>query len=111
MHSPPLDADESSPADSDGRGEQSRSGAFPVQDNIDSRSASTLNGVSVHGSVQREGDVVFYSGEGTPEAPYIVDWEPEDPENPYNWDKASRKWPLTFLVGFNAFDEATSRAD
>jgi hypothetical protein len=35
-----------------------------------------------------------FRGQGTPESPYIVDWEEGDPENPYNWSKA-RKWFFT----------------
>ena len=38
-----------------------------------------------------------YVGEGTRDSPYIVDWDEDDPENPYNWKK-KRKWPLTLLV-------------
>ncbi|KAF9459570.1 MFS general substrate transporter [Collybia nuda] len=36
----------------------------------------------------------IYAGSGTLEAPYIVDWDHNDPEDPYNWSKA-RKWLIT----------------
>ncbi|TFK55294.1 MFS general substrate transporter [Heliocybe sulcata] len=35
-----------------------------------------------------------YEGEGTRTDPYIVDWDRNDPENPYNWSKP-RKWLIT----------------
>lgn len=38
-----------------------------------------------------------YSGSGTAEDPYVVDWNPDDPENPYNWSK-TRRWVYTFQV-------------
>ena len=38
-----------------------------------------------------------YSGSGTAEDPYVVDWHPDDPENPYNWSK-TRRWVYTFQV-------------
>jgi hypothetical protein len=38
-----------------------------------------------------------YPGSGTPEDPYIVDWDDNDPENPYNWTKA-RRWFITAQV-------------
>lgn len=41
-----------------------------------------------------------YAGSGTSEAPYIVDWDPDDPEDPYNWSKA-RKWLITSQVRLN----------
>ncbi|TFY68915.1 hypothetical protein EVJ58_g732 [Rhodofomes roseus] len=36
-----------------------------------------------------------YPGSGTAEDPYIVDWDVDDPENPFNWSK-TRRWVLTF---------------
>lgn len=39
----------------------------------------------------------LYSGRGTHEDPFIVDWDEQDPENPYNWSKA-RKWLITIQV-------------
>lgn len=38
-----------------------------------------------------------YEGEGTLESPYIVDWNINDPENPYNWPR-TRRWALTYQV-------------
>lgn len=40
----------------------------------------------------------LYPGEGTRETPFIVNWPTDDPENPYNWDRGKKKWPLTALV-------------
>ncbi|KAG6853697.1 hypothetical protein C0991_002232 [Blastosporella zonata] len=41
--------------------------------------------------------VISYPGEGTSDSPYIVDWVPDDAENPYNWSKA-KKWVITMQV-------------
>jgi hypothetical protein len=38
-----------------------------------------------------------YRGEGTLEKPYVIDWLPNDPENPQNWNEAY-KWLLTIFV-------------
>lgn len=38
-----------------------------------------------------------YRGEGTSEKPYIVDWLPDDPENPQTWNDMY-KWFLTLFV-------------
>jgi hypothetical protein len=38
-----------------------------------------------------------YRGGGTPEKPYIVDWLPDDPENPQTWNN-TYKWLLTVFV-------------
>lgn len=38
-----------------------------------------------------------YAGEGTEESPYVVDWDGNDPEYPYNWSR-SRRWILTYQV-------------
>ncbi|TFK42877.1 major facilitator superfamily domain-containing protein [Crucibulum laeve] len=35
-----------------------------------------------------------YPGSGTAEDPYVVDWDLDDPEDPYNWPK-SKKWLIT----------------
>ena len=40
-----------------------------------------------------------YPGSGTQKDPYIVDWDQDDPENPYNWTKR-RKWLITIQVGY-----------
>ena len=84
-----------------GNEDRSQLNVFPTQQTIvsqsDSQSASTLNVASMPGSGDQEEGVMIYPGEGTAESPFIVDWVPEDPENPRNWTKA-RKWPLTFLV-------------
>ncbi|WVQ99728.1 hypothetical protein IAU59_006870 [Kwoniella sp. CBS 9459] len=42
-----------------------------------------------------------YPGKGTPDEPYLVDFGPEDPTNPYNWSKGYR-WFLTLLIGVTA---------
>lgn len=39
----------------------------------------------------------LYPGDGTIENPFVVDWDRQDPENPYNWSKRSR-WLLTCQV-------------
>ena len=38
-----------------------------------------------------------YPGRGTQEDPFIVDWDDNDPENPFNWPK-SRRWLITAQV-------------
>lgn len=52
-------------------------------------------------------------GGGTDENPYVVDWNPGDPENPFNWSRR-RKWFITLQVRchplslrFNAFNAVT----
>ena len=40
-----------------------------------------------------------FRGKGTPENPYVVDWDLGDPENPYNWPNP-RKWLITLQVRF-----------
>lgn len=39
-----------------------------------------------------------WPGKGTTESPYIVDWLPDDPENPMTWN-ATYKWFLVVVVG------------
>lgn len=39
-----------------------------------------------------------YTGSGTQEDPYVVDWDLGDPESPYNWTK-KKKWIITMQVG------------
>ncbi|EPT05860.1 hypothetical protein FOMPIDRAFT_1110128 [Fomitopsis schrenkii] len=43
-----------------------------------------------------------YSGSGTADDPYVVDWHPDDPENPYNWSE-TRRWVYTFQLAFAAW--------
>ncbi|KII88762.1 hypothetical protein PLICRDRAFT_176307 [Plicaturopsis crispa FD-325 SS-3] len=38
-----------------------------------------------------------YSGSGTSGSPYIVDWDENDPENPYTWSRV-KKWMITAQV-------------
>ncbi|KAG8724928.1 hypothetical protein FRC09_011819 [Ceratobasidium sp. 395] len=38
-----------------------------------------------------------YSGSGTIEDPYVVDWAPEDPENPFKWP-AFKRWRITAIL-------------
>ncbi|CAG7853408.1 Uncharacterized MFS-type transporter C409.08 [Serendipita indica DSM 11827] len=40
-----------------------------------------------------------YRGQGTKEDPYIVDWDADDPADPYNWSR-SRRWLLTGQLAF-----------
>jgi multidrug resistance protein len=40
-----------------------------------------------------------YSGDGTEESPYIVDFLPEDDHNPYQFSSA-KKWFITLMVAF-----------
>ncbi|KAF9450774.1 MFS general substrate transporter [Macrolepiota fuliginosa MF-IS2] len=43
-----------------------------------------------------------YPGSGTFEDPYIVDWDPNDPEDPYNWSKVRRCF-ITAQLAFTTF--------
>ncbi|KAJ3849961.1 MFS general substrate transporter [Lentinula lateritia] len=43
-----------------------------------------------------------YTGSGIHEDPYIVVWDEEDPENPYNWSK-TRKWIITMQLALTTF--------
>jgi hypothetical protein len=63
---------------------QSASAGLPRSDTL--RSAATI----VNEKAQ-------YTGSGTPEDPYVVDWAPEDPQNPFNWSSAKR-WRITAIV-------------
>lgn len=38
-----------------------------------------------------------YTGRGTREDPFVVDWDDHDPENPFNWTKG-RRWLITIQV-------------
>jgi multidrug resistance protein len=38
-----------------------------------------------------------YPGSGTIEDPYVIDWAPEDPENPFNW-APFRRWIITAII-------------
>lgn len=40
-----------------------------------------------------------YLGRGTHEDPYVVDWDLNDPEDPYNW-ASTKKWIITGQVRF-----------
>ncbi|KAG8834086.1 hypothetical protein FRC20_007528, partial [Serendipita sp. 405] len=40
-----------------------------------------------------------YRGRGTQDDPYVVDWDDDDKEDPYNWTK-TRKWLLTYQLAF-----------
>ena len=35
-----------------------------------------------------------HTGNGTEESPYIVSWDPDDPDDPYNWSR-TYKWFIT----------------
>lgn len=43
-----------------------------------------------------------YIGSGTPEDPYVVDWDLDDPEDPYNWPNLQR-WIITAQVFIPTF--------
>jgi len=43
-----------------------------------------------------------YIGSGTPEDPYVVDWDLDDPEDPYNWPNLQR-WIITAQVFTSSF--------
>ncbi|EMD38651.1 hypothetical protein CERSUDRAFT_113828 [Gelatoporia subvermispora B] len=45
---------------------------------------------------------VTYRGSGTHDDPYVVDWHPGDPENPYNWPK-SKRWVITIQLALSTF--------
>lgn len=38
-----------------------------------------------------------YTGSGSAADPHVVDWDLNDPEDPYNWPRA-RKWLITAQV-------------
>jgi MFS family permease len=42
-----------------------------------------------------------YPGAGTEDDPYLVDWIPDDPRNPYNLPTAT-KWGITMIMAFGA---------
>jgi hypothetical protein len=41
-----------------------------------------------------------YPGSGTHADPYLVDWLPDEPANPYNWSSA-RRWLYTLIAAFS----------
>ncbi|KAJ3788558.1 MFS general substrate transporter [Lentinula aff. detonsa] len=43
-----------------------------------------------------------YAGSGTRQDPYIVVWDEEDPEDPYNWSN-TRKWIITTQLALTTF--------
>jgi hypothetical protein len=48
-----------------------------------------------------------YTGSGTPDDPYVVDWDLNDPDDPYNWPKA-KKWLITAQVRFHPISFSTT---
>lgn len=53
----------------------------------------------------------LYNGQGTPEDPFIVEFQKDDPENPMNWSPL-RKWFITAIVTWSVFAVTfTSSAD
>lgn len=46
-------------------------------------------------------EVSPYPGSGTPEDPYLVDWLPDEPSNPYNW-RPSFKWMNMVVIAMSA---------
>jgi hypothetical protein len=49
-----------------------------------------------------ESNARTYIGSGTPEDPYVVDWDLNDPEDPYNWPNLQR-WIITAQVFISTF--------
>ncbi|KAJ3522315.1 hypothetical protein NMY22_g11940 [Coprinellus aureogranulatus] len=43
-----------------------------------------------------------YTGDGTVDDPYVVDWDLDDPDDPYNWPRA-RKWLITAQLATTTF--------
>lgn len=43
-----------------------------------------------------------YIGSGTPEDPYVVDWDLDDPEDPYNWPNF-RRWIITAQLALSTW--------
>lgn len=39
-----------------------------------------------------------YAGNGTETDPYVVEWLPDDPRNPFNWS-APYKWMIVIVMG------------
>ena len=44
----------------------------------------------------------IYDGQGTEKDPFVVEFHPQDPENPMNWSPF-RKWFITAIVTFAVF--------
>jgi hypothetical protein len=61
--------------------------------------ADIEKGPGIPTSESAEGDSVeqTYTGMGTVDDPYVVDWDLDDPEDPYNWAKP-KKWLITAQV-------------
>ncbi|KAI5124039.1 hypothetical protein M0805_003868 [Coniferiporia weirii] len=76
--------------------------AVSLRIDLDPFSESSIHVASEDGDDEQQEVIVLYRGDGTRESPYIVDWEPNDPGNPYNWSK-SRKWPMTLLLAAGTF--------
>ncbi|PPQ89058.1 hypothetical protein CVT25_006430 [Psilocybe cyanescens] len=43
-----------------------------------------------------------YMGSGTPDDPYVVEWDLNDPEDPYNWPNV-QKWVITAQLALSTF--------
>ncbi|CAE7203653.1 unnamed protein product [Rhizoctonia solani] len=96
--SPRFDPDEATPIpskapslsglekDSQRPSESSQSGAVGLPRSETLRSTATV-----------VNDKAQYTGSGTLEDPYVVDWAPEDPRNPFNWSPAKR-WRITAIL-------------
>ena len=66
------------------------------QTSVSAQPERSNSGASINGSVANL-PAPRYQGQGTQEDPYIVDWDEDDPENPYNWSRL-RRWLLTGQV-------------
>ncbi|KAJ1309396.1 hypothetical protein OPQ81_006173 [Rhizoctonia solani] len=69
------------------------------QASASSRSASTglPRSETIRSTATVVNDKVQYTGSGTLEDPYIVDWAPGDSQNPFNWSP-SKRWRITAIV-------------
>ncbi|KAJ5323216.1 MFS transporter [Penicillium atrosanguineum] len=59
-------------------------------------------GCSIPSISQSDESQSQYSGKGTAEDPFIVEWRPDDKENPLNFSDA-RKWLITSIVTASVF--------
>jgi len=56
--------------------------------------SSTTSNTESHPIMPSLEDAYSYPGSGTLADPYIVDWVPSDPDDPYNWSN-TLKWTIT----------------
>jgi hypothetical protein len=96
--SPRFDPDESTPLPSKA---PSLSGLEKDSQRTSDAGQSTSAGLprseTIRSTATAVNEKAQYTGSGTLEDPYIVDWAPEDPQNPFNWSPAKR-WRITAIV-------------